>query len=457
MSKILLVFLLSYVVGLGLSITAGAHWAFYVYELVYFLNPEKRWWAASFPFSKFSLLSVGLLLFATILFYGRSRYGENHLSRIPATKWVVSLALVYALTYFAAVDPGLHSTAAIEFVKLFAIIAIGYKVLDNRRKLDFAFYTMVVGVAYLGFLAYSMGRDEYGRIGRIGMIDAPDVNVAAAAMIAVLPFLILYFWRGNLRTRIVMTILGGVIVNGLVLANSRGAFLGGIAGCAYFVWEMFRSRFNARMQRFTAVCLVFLGIVAALSVIDSLFIERMLTLTEVEDENKSGSNRVKFWMITFDVLKAHPWGVGAFGYEILSPQYVPAEYFDFGKKQKAVHSVWFQALGEAGYFGFLCFAMLILNSIRQLYRARRYCYEKRDIDGYYFVHAILAAFLGVLIASSFINNFRTQIIWWFVMFSACAYNIVVVRGASLGVSNDIQQLPKGASKFTAYQRRSPTH
>ncbi|PCJ89272.1 MAG: hypothetical protein COA54_00615 [Thiotrichaceae bacterium] len=427
MSKFALLFASVYFSGLFMSLFKGAHWAFYIYQLVYFLNPEKRWWSAGLPFSRYSLITVAVLFFAYMMQRKKFNYHLNEIRKLPQFKWIIMLLITYGLVYFSAVSKGLHYEAMIEYIKLFIVIGIAYKVVDTRKKLEYSIHAMIVGIAYLGFVTYSMGRDEFGRIGRFGMIDAPDANVAAAAMIASLPFLIFYFWRGSLKTKIIMTIFGAIIVNGLVLANSRGAFVGGGIACVYFVWEMLRSKFKVRFQRIITVFLIACGLVSLTIVIDTSFLERMSTLSDVSDGRKSGSNRVTFWVLTFDVLKEYPFGAGASGYELLSPNYVPAEYFDRGKSVKAVHSIWFQALAEVSYIGFFFFMMIIYTTYRSLQKVRRYYWEKKDVYGYYFTHAILSSYIGVLVASSFINQFRTQIVYWLILFTACLFNIVMLR------------------------------
>lgn len=427
MSNLGLVFVCTYGWLIFASFAYGAHWAFYLYELVYFLNPEKRWWSAAIPFANFSFFAVVTLFLSYFFKAKKLHYQDNRLKALPHFKWLILLLLSYGLVYFSAADKNVHSDAFIEYLKLFIVIGLAYKVIDTKKKFEYAIYTLIIGIAYLGYEVHSLGRDEFGRVGRFGMIDAPDVNVATAAMISALPFLILYFWRGSKQKKFVMVVLGAIIANALVLANSRGAFVGGFIGSAYFVYEMFRSRFKQKFQRATTVLLIVLGLLSVYTVVDETFMERMFTLTEVEDQSRSGSGRVQYWMISFDVLEDYPFGVGAYGYEILSPQYVPRELFDQGKSTKAVHSVWFQALTELGYIGFIFYMMVIYLSYRSFKLVKKKCAERKDIDGYYLTHATLASFIGVLAASSFINQFRTQIIYWFILFSACLLNIYILK------------------------------
>ena len=430
MSNLALIFMAGYAWLYLACFSFGAHWAFYLYELVYFLNPEKRWWSAAIPFSGFSFFSVIAIIFSYFYNSKRLDYPSNKLTSLPHFKWLLLLLLSYGLVYFSAADRLTHKTAFIEYAKLFIVIGFAYKIIDTKKKFEYAIYSLLLGITYLGYEVHNLGRDEFGRVGRFGMIDAPDVNVATAAMVASLPFLIFFFWKGSKQKKIVMLILGAIIANALVLANSRGAFVGGAIGSTYFVYEMFRSRFKEKFQRATTLLLVLLGLLSIYTVVDDSFVERMFTLTEVEDQSKSGAKRTEYWLISFDVLEDYPFGVGAYGYEILSPQYVPEELFDKGKTTKAVHSVWFQALTELGYIGFMFYMLVIYTSYSSLKKVKKRCLELKDVESYYLTHAVLSAFIGVLAASSFINQFRTQIIYWFILFSACLLNIYILKNKS---------------------------
>lgn len=425
MAKITIVVILTYLGGVIFAIANGPHWAFYLYQVVYFLNPENRWWSIQIPSFAYSKVSV-LLLFASFLFYYR-RFTANRWLKNPQFKWTILLLGIYCLTYLWAFAPHEHLPAMIDFIKMIIVLTVAYKVLDSQQKIEWSLLVYIIGCAYIGYEAYVNGRDQFGRVEGIGLIDAPDSNGVSAAMVASLPLIIYFLWWGDRKIKIAMLLAAPLIVNGFILINSRGAFLGCVAGVGAFLWIMMFSRLKSPKQKRVAIGIAVAGFAGALSLVDATFIERMMTLTEVEDEMASGSHRYRMWVATFDLVRDYPLGVGARGYELLSAVYLPSFLFFDGSNYKSVHSIWFQALSEAGWLGFFVFIGLILSSFRSLRSVIRLARERGQTRTYYLAQALYCGFLGLLVTSSFINQFRVQLIYWCILFCSCLYSVVVVN------------------------------
>ena len=421
MAKFTVLVALVYIIGIVISLFQGAHWAFYLYQLVYFLNPENRWWSNTLPAFSYSYVTVIIIIFTYILHF--RKYSKNKFFEIPQTKWLILLTAVYWLVYFYAVDQEFHKNAAIEFSKMIIIIGFAYKILNTQKHLEWSLLTYIVGSAYIGYEALVVGRNFNSRVEGIGLIDAPEANGTAAAIVATLPLIVYFLWQGNRKVNIAMIILGPLIVNGLILINSRGAFLGAAIGIIVFMLPMFFSKFQIKNQKAAALGLALLGIVGLVVLVDSTFIERMVSLTNSEDETASGSYRVHIWMETFDILADYPFGVGARGYELLSSFYISEEFNT--RKYRAVHSIWFQTLAEIGWHGFVIFCFLVYSSFRSLILVKKRSEAMGDHNSFYLAHALLSAYVGLLVASSFINQFRVQVFYWLILFIACLHSIAL--------------------------------
>ena len=238
MSLTVVVFVIVFITGFVLALTNGAHWAFYLYQLVYFLNPENRWWSNSLPSFGYSMSTVILLLFTYFKAY--KKHTSNEILKLPYFKWLVLLVFSFVVAYFFAINPERHELFTIQFLKMLIVIGVAYKVLNTQQKLEWALLAYLIGAAYIGYEAYIVGRDQFGRVEGIGMVDVPESNGTAAAIAPTIPLLIFYFWKGGKKLKIATTIMGVFIVNGLVLLNSRGAFLGAAVSATYFMFEMFR-------------------------------------------------------------------------------------------------------------------------------------------------------------------------------------------------------------------------
>jgi len=428
MAKIVIVVALIFVSGIFLAFTQGSHWAFYLYQSVYFLNPENRWWFAALPTLPsvtYSFVTVILLL--TTFSINIKKYNLNKLHEMPQFKWLLLLIIFYCIAYFYAIDPKHHQQAMIDFIKMLLTLSIAYKVLDTTKKLEWSLIAYIAGSAYIGYEAYVVGRNSQDRVEGIGLVDAPEANGTAAAIVAAIPLVIFFLWWGNRKIKFAMLILAPFIANGLILINSRGAFLGLSAGILHFMWTMIFSRFKFEHQRKATIALVILGITGAVALVDETFIDRMYTLSDPQDESTSGSHRVHIWTATFDLLEDYPFGVGAYGFEVLSPNYVDADLFFHGQKHKAVHSIWFQSLGEVGWHGLIVFCLIVITTYISLVRIKKKCMAEDNHRLFYMAHTLQSAFLSLLVTSSFINQFRVQIVYWFIFFSGCLYSIVVIN------------------------------
>jgi len=351
---------------------------------------------------------------------------------MPVFKYMIALVILYYVAYLFAVNLPLHKGFAFEFTKLVIIMMIAYKLIHSERALTACLWAYVVGATYIGYLAWITGRNDQGRVEGIGMVDAPDANLTAAALVPAAVILMYYAWLGNMKVRVMALFCGAVIANGLVLINSRGSFLGVLVSLSIFLFFMLFSRYQRKGQRAAAILLIVVGISGALYVTDDLFWERMQTL-QSEDENVSGASRVAFWLVTFDMLEDHPMGIGVGGYQTLSPIYMD-EQTRGGVEHRAVHSMWFQGLSELGWPGLILFLLLLLSLYRISWKTKHYLLEQENTQAYFKVLALECALIGFLVAGTFIDRFRAEILYWMILFLAAAVNVYYLQ-AKAGKDN----------------------
>lgn len=415
MSKFALAFLLFFFGGILATIFYQGWSAFIVYQLVYFLNPDNRWWSASIPGLRYSFITVLLML---MVFAFRYQY-YNKLSpwrEQACFKWMVLVLLSYYVAKLYALDRILHDIFTFDFAKLIIIMLVAYKVIDNRKVMDFVIWAYITGAFYIGYLATSTGRNSAGRVEGVGMIDAPDANDTAAALVPAGVLLMYLAWQGGKYSKIFAVLMGAFIANGIVLINSRGAFLGVVVSLGLFLLYMIFSRHQKKGQKGAAIFMIVFGLSGALYVTDDAFWERMGTLKKDEETGeRGGASRTLFWWRTFDMLADRPYGLGVRGYNVVSPFYLSDEERG-GVLNRSVHSSWFQGLSEIGYHGFAFFLLMLLSLFRQSWRARQYLVQQGDFHTYFKVLAIECALIGYLVSATFIDRFRAEILYWMILF-----------------------------------------
>jgi hypothetical protein len=427
-----LLFCSVYITGVFHSIGRNPASAFMLYQVVYFMYPQGRWWGYIVPDVSYSFFTV-LLMFA-VFALGFEKHSKNGLLKVPQFKWVFLVCVLFLIAGFYAVLPDIHQTGAIYFLKLVLIISVAFKLIDSIMKLNGVLYAYIAGAAYVGFLTYQTGRNSGDRVEGIGTIDSPDSNGIAAGIAPSALLALNYLWTSRDRKlQIIMVVAGALIANALVLINSRGAFLATIIGAVYFFGHLFFSKQQRKNQKRNSVVFLLFIMFAALMIIDTSAIERLKSVgnTEVETEDgvakESGATRVFFWIAAIDAANDYPYGLGFRGFEAKAPEYIPEEV-DTGKiRNRSVHSTWFQALTEIGYLGLFAFFMMLLSCFRSTKKCKKLLLAPENFDDYFKVVAIESALLTHMVAMSFMNRLTGEILYWLVMFTACAYNIYVLK------------------------------
>lgn len=424
MSKFALLFLLVFVGGIGAALWQHSAFAFVLYELVYFLNPSDRWWGSQLPGISYSFVASVLMLSVLALRY-RTLSPKSPWLGHPALKWMVLVLASYYLAYFWARVPQAHENFTFIFAKLVIIVFVAYKLLDSEKALDYAIWGYVVGCAYIGYLATITGRNSGDRLEGIDLPQSGDANDVAAMLVPACSILLYMVWVSGRKIRLLCIVLGALIANALVLFNSRGAFLGILSSAGLFAFFMIFSRYRQKGQRALAVVLVIVGISGGLYVTDDVFWERMGTLENIQSE-KSGSGRVKFWFAAVEMVKEHPLGMGVSGFNSLAPLYLTDEE-RLGTEFRSVHSLWFQGLTEIGWHGFAFFLFMLWGVYRLSRLARKRLLEVGERTTYFKLLALECALFGFLVAGTFINQFRAEILYWLILLLAVAGKVYYLQ------------------------------
>jgi hypothetical protein len=412
-------FFLLLVTFMVLALKHGPSVAFYLYEMVYFLNPQGRWWGNRIPGLSYSFYIVAFM-FALIAAKRGAPY--NKLRDATGGRWVLVIFISYAVVTFLAVNTEQHNRALLYLINSVITMGGAYVALSSPKRVRLAILFYMIAGAYIGYEAMVVGRNSAGRIEGIGTVETPDANTIACSIVPCIAFAIYFLWQGNKWMKITAALCGLVAANGLILINSRGAFLGVGVSFGFFMMQMVFSRYRARRQRVIALMFIVASSIVAVRLVDDVFIERMLTLTEqasIESEG-SGGRRMNFWLATFDMVRDHPLGTGIYGYETLSSIYLKEESFLVtvgGTRVRAVHSVWFQALSEIGWLGFFAFLLLLASLHRHLQALKIKLEKLGSLSDYYLINALQAGAFGYLVSASFINMFRVQTLFWLIVFA----------------------------------------
>lgn len=417
------IFLMTYLGGIFSALRMGTYCGFIAYQLIYFLSPQLRWWGSSLPSLPYSKILVIFLLF---LFLVRPKDELNKLFDAPQFKWFYFILTLIAITSFYAVWQEIHVTSLIDFLKLTIIISVAYKVINTSFKLNCALWAYCIGSSYIGLLAYQVGRNSGGRVQGIGTVDAPDANgIAAAIAPSILLYGYLFLSSKNNKVKLAIIPLAVLVVNGLILINSRGAFLAVFAAALYFLYYLYFSKVRLKKQRLKVTLLLTIALAGAVSLVDESFINRIYSIknTEINEEQESGATRVIFWQSAFKMSLDYPFGKGTLGFQAYAPVYIPEHVHTGSHRNRSVHSTWMEVLTEIGYLGLFCFIMLIMSCFKTNKQVRTAAIKEQHWEQFYRSVAISSALICFMVAMTFLNRYRAEIFYWLILFSACNYAI----------------------------------
>lgn len=366
-------------------------------------------------------ISVSLLI---IFLITRQKFSENRLFDVPQTKWYIMLTLIPVLLYFSAVWPVMHKIYLIDHIKLMVIVFIAYKVMDNPAKFERFVWCYLIGIFYVGYVAFSTGRTGAGRLEGIGMVDGADSNGTAAVLITAVPLCLFYMMRSEkLWKKGLAAAILAFTLNAIILINSRGSFLGLVAGNSFMFYFMFFSKNVKGSQKLKLLGLLFVGVCLFVYLTDAAFWERMYTLKKVS-EGGGGSGRTFFWLKTIEVVKDYPFGAGIRGYTYLSPKFIPEELLTGGVR--AVHSTVFQVWAEYGHLGLISYIGYVVSNFNLSRKVRKNLLNDNPYLFYQSI-AIDSGFISFLVAVSFIDKLHSVTLYWYPLFIACFANIYYLK------------------------------
>lgn len=211
-----------------------------------------------------------------------------------------------------------------------------------------ALYNRINGIGLVEGTRVTIGRD-------IGSILG-DPNDLSLALLFPLSFALTNIFQGSKAQRTMTALFMIILVSGIIATQSRGGLLG--ITSAFFTLMLLRSRSIVIPSIISGIGLILLVVFAGIS-------DRSSGGSGEEGIDESSMGRLFAWEAAFRMALANPLsGVGLDNFYF--------NYFFYSThwdgKNHAVHSTWFQILGETGFIGFLLFICLLVGTFTLSYR-----------------------------------------------------------------------------------------
>jgi putative inorganic carbon (HCO3(-)) transporter len=291
-------------------------WALALYMQTFFAAPHLWWWGDEVPSARYALWAGVVLLLATVVFVIQNPPEAGHRSsgvHKAAILMIVNAGFVQAAL---AVDRAVSLDTFVELLKYVLLFYLIWTSIRDKRDFRFALLAIAIGASYIGYEVTINDRGEFSgsRLEGVGAPAADNSNSLASLMLTALPLVGSLFLQSSRWTK--LTVLGAapMVLNVILLCNSRGAFLGLIGAAVSFI---FIARGQARKRALTTMALGGLALFLLLG--DPKILDRFsTTFVGSEERDNSAESRLEFWKAGGAMLMDYPLGAGggSFKYSI---------------------------------------------------------------------------------------------------------------------------------------------
>ncbi len=385
-------------------------WGVYFYLATTYVFPPGRWWGFVFGDLRWALLAAFITALAVVFHRGKLQPKKPWLANAPVI--ILGSYILWMIVQMAwALAPDEHLRGTAELIKCMLAMWFVYRAVDSKERVRDLMLAHVLGCALLGLYAQFAGRTG-GRLDGVGGPNLDDSNTLGMYLVtAVICGSGLVMTQKGWR-RIVALLCLPLIVNGFILANSRGGFLGLIAGALVFTWCV------ARQHRWVLWAFGLAGILGLTVLIDQTFIDRMFTIQDVtsdsEEADSSARSRLVIAKAQLEMFYNYPMGIGWRGTEVLSTTYMDERWLTDagdGTSARSSHNTFMTALTEQGIPGAIIYIWLVLWVVAAILRTRRNR-ATGDPDLTSMAAAFCGAIFAILVAGQTADYLTKEVQFW---------------------------------------------
>jgi hypothetical protein len=384
----------------------------YFYLACTYVFPPSRWWGYLFGETRWSLIASGVTVLAILLHRGKLQSKPVWLASVPAMVFAIYTAWML-VQFLWALDLEAHLRGSLYYAKYLVVLWMVYRIVDTKERIRDVLLAHLLGCTLLGILAYASGRslgDRLDGVGGPGMDDANTLGMylATGAIVGVGLVLTQGGWRRWLSLACI-----AIILEGLVLANTRGAFLGLVAG------GLVLALFKAKTHRRVFWILVGVGLFGFASIIDHKFIDRMWTIekiaTDSEGADESARSRIVVVQAQWQMFLDYPMGTGHRGTEALSARYLDRRWLSkesVGEGARSSHNTFMTTLVEQGILGAALFVWLTVWTLLAMLRMRRLEAYHGDPNLTTLAAAVVSALAVIFTAGNTADFLLAEVQFW---------------------------------------------
>lgn len=380
----------------------------FLFTIILYARPAEFYPSAV---TNYLALTVGILTLA--LFAITQLTVEGNLSARPRELHLVFLFMMTALLSIPlAIDPaiawGEFSGTYIRGILIFVVII---NVVRTERRLKALLFVAVVTAIVLSAEAvndYRLGlmtTEGYRASGR-GTGIFGNTNDMALHLVTMLPISIaLFFGARNPVMKIIHAACSLVMMSGILLSYSRGAFLGMFVVLIYFAFRI------AKSNRLGVILAIVAGAVAIILLAPSGYGTRLLSIfvPGLDPGGSADSRRGELMRSAYVALRHPLLGIGMGNYQPL-----------MSFKGLVTHNSYTQVAAEMGMTALVFYTMFIVSPLRKLsVIAQETFAARRNSRFYYLALGLQASLLAYMISSFFLSVAYAWYIYYLVGYAVC--------------------------------------
>lgn len=387
-------------------------WGVSLYLLTFFASPPFWWWGGPIESVRWNLFGA-IVLLVTVLasrLFGPDPHPLSNTGRRAVTLGIIAAINAGLVHVVLAPNYSISQIECILLIKTIALFLLLIAAIRDRSDLRLILLSLIIGAAYIGYEATINDRGKLvkNRLEGIGAPGAANSNELASLMVTVLPVTAGLLLAGGWRSRTAALLSAPLILNVVLLCNSRGAMLSAIAsGFAFLLFAP--PGLRSKMIKALALGLVALWLLLG----DGRIVERFTTIfAEAEQRDDSAASRLLYWQAGINMIADRPFGSGGDGFsDVYGPGYIAdlgGDLFD----ARSVHNGYLDETCSWGIQGLFLQLGVFITALGLLTSASRKHLASGDREGAIIAVAVASGLVSFLVTSIFSSLLSKEWGFW---------------------------------------------
>jgi putative inorganic carbon (hco3(-)) transporter len=381
------------------------------YMLTFFAAPHLWWWGKDLPSLRYAVIA-GLVMLGAVLFHMNRSSQEREFSFTIVHKAAIGMALNATFVhFFLASVPSVSVDNYVEFLKYILLFFLMCRAMEGRADLRVVIMSIALGAAYIGYEVTINERGYFSgsRLEGVGAPAADSSNSLASVMLLTLPLIGSLWIKGAKRHKLVAILAAPLVLNVVLLCNSRGAFLALIGAGVSFLLV---ARGATRKQAIRTLALAAVALYLLLG--DPKILDRFATtFAGSESRDRSAASRLEFWKAGLLMIADYPLGDGGGSFKyVRGGQYLKLVIGD--DQDRSLHNGFLTEATEWGIQGLLLRLIFVGGALAAAYRTTNRCRQEGRTEDALLGICLIVSLAGFLITCVFGSFLRNEWGYWIV-------------------------------------------